>query len=70
MRPPLNILIPLGAILMTGIIGVSLGLLNLFVHDNISQEAVLVWASGVTIVIMGVAVALTMKSIRETPHDH
>jgi uncharacterized membrane protein YvbJ len=55
---------------MTGIIGVSFGLLNLFVHDNISQEAVLVWASGVTIAIMIVAVLLTMKSIRETPHDH
>lgn len=70
MRPPLNILIPLGAILMTGIIGVALGLANLAIHDNISQEAVLVWASGVTILIMLVAVVLTMKSIRETPHDH
>lgn len=69
MRPPLNILIPLGAILMTGTIGVSFGLINILVHDNVSQEAVLVWASGLTIAIMAVAVVLTMSAFRSPPHD-
>jgi hypothetical protein len=68
-RPPLNILIPLGAILMTGVIGVSFGLINIFVHDNVSKEAVLVWASGLTVAIMIAAVILTMSAFRSTPHD-
>ena len=68
-RPPLNVLIPLGAILMTGVIGVSFGLINIFVHDNVSQEAVLVWASGLTIAIMVVAVILTLNAFKSTPHD-
>lgn len=70
MRPPLNILIPLGAILMTGIIGVALGLANIMIHDNVSKDAVLVWASGVTVAIMVGAILLTMRSIKSTPHDH
>ena len=69
-RPPLNVLIPLGAITLTGVIGVSFGLSNLFVYDNIGHTMVLIWASGLTVSIMAVAVALTMKDMRSNDGDH
>lgn len=63
MRGPLYILIPLAAIISTGVIGVSIGLLNLQIRE-ITDSAIgpVVFAGGLTIVIMAVATYLSMRS--------
>lgn len=63
MRGPLYILIPLGAILATAAIGISIGLINLEVREAFdSAYGPVVSAGGLTILIMAVATYLSMRS--------
>lgn len=63
MRGPLFIVIPLAAIICTGIIGVSIGLLNLGIRDwTDSAVGPVVSAGLITILIMAVATYLSMNS--------
>jgi hypothetical protein len=63
MRGPLYILIPLGAILATAAIGISIGLLNLAVRDAFdSAIGPVVSAGSLTILIMAVATYLSLRS--------
>ena len=62
-RVPLFILIPLAAIISTGIIGVSIGLLNLQIREATdSTIGPVVFAGGLTIAIMAVATYLSWRS--------
>ena len=63
MRGPLFIMIPLVAIIAAAAIGISIGLLNLAVHDTFdSKVAPVVSAGSLTIIIMGVATYLSLRS--------
>lgn len=62
-RLPLFILIPLAAIISTGVIGVSIGLLNLQIREATdSALGPVVFAGGLTILIMAVATYLSLRS--------
>lgn len=63
MRGPLYIMIPLVAIICTAIIGVSIGLLNLQIREATdSTIGPVVFAAGLTFLIMGVATYLSYRS--------
>ena len=63
MRGPLYVLIPLAAIICAGVIGVSIGLLNLGIRDATdSALGPVVFAGILTVVIMGVATFLSIRS--------
>ena len=63
MRGPLFILVPLAAIISTGVIGVSFGLANLGIREATdSALGPVVFAGVLTIVIMGVAAFLSIRS--------
>lgn len=61
-RLPLPLIIPLGAALMVGTIGVSFGLLFLFLDEEYSEDATLVGALSLTILIMAGAIVASMKA--------
>ncbi|MEZ4520415.1 MAG: hypothetical protein R3A46_02065 [Thermomicrobiales bacterium] len=63
MRGPLFVLIPLAAVISAGIIGVSIGLLNLGIREwTDSAIGPVVFAGGLTILIMAVATLMSMRS--------
>ncbi|MFW6074830.1 MAG: hypothetical protein ACOC9Y_04495 [Chloroflexota bacterium] len=63
LRGPLFIVIPLLAIIFTVVIGVGIGLSNLWVYETFdSKIAPVVSAGTLTILIMGVATYLSLTS--------
>ena len=63
MRGPLYILIPIAAIISAGVIGVTIGLLNLQIRDSTdSAIGPVVFAGGLTVLIMAVAGYLAYRS--------
>ena len=63
MRGPLFILIPLAAIISTGVIGVTIGLGNLEIRDATdSALGPVIFAGVLTVIIMGVATYLSIRS--------
>ena len=63
MRGPLYILIPVAAILSAGIIGVTIGLLNLEIRESTdSAIGPVIFAGGLTVLIMAVAGYLAYRS--------
>lgn len=63
MRAPLYILIPVGAVILTGVIGVSIGLLNLAIREAFdSALGPVIFAGGLTVLIMAVAAYMSTKA--------
>jgi len=63
MRAPLFVVIPLAAIISAGVIGVTIGLTNLAIRDATdSYIGPVVFAGGLTVLIMAVASYLSMRS--------
>lgn len=59
---PLQVILPLGAIIMAGTIGVSIGLLNLWINDTFSPDATVAFAGTLTVLIMVGAFLLSRSS--------
>lgn len=71
-RVPLFVLLPLGAAVMVGVIGVSIGLLNLWINDTFSPDMTIAFAGTLTVLIMIGAYILSRSSPdpEDTSGDH